>query len=118
MGYPGAAVYAATKDGLAAYGRSLRVALGAERNVLTVYPAPTRTQHARRYSPDNGREARRLPPEELAEGIFQAVQKRQAQYIPGAGNQAFAALGKLFPGLMNRAMKKTIYDPLRGRTFT
>ncbi len=118
VGYPGAAVYAATKDGLAAYARSLRVALGPARTVLTVYPGPTRTEHARRYSPDNGREARRLPPEELAEGIFQAVQNRQAQFIPGAGNQTFAALGKLFPGLMNRAMKKTIYDPLRGRTLT
>lgn len=118
VGYPGAAVYAATKDGLAAYARSLRVALGTERNVLTVYPGPTRTEHAKRYSPDNGREARRLPPETLADGIFQAVQKRQAQYIPGAGNQAFATLGKLFPGLMNRAMKKTIYDPLHGKTLT
>jgi hypothetical protein len=118
VGYPGAAVYAATKDGLAAYGRSLRVVLGKERNVLTVYPGPTRTEHARRYSPDNGREAYRLPPEALAEGIFQAVQKRQAQYIPGASNQLFALAGKLFPGLMNRAMKKTIYDPLQGRTLT
>ena len=118
VGYPGAAVYAATKDGLAAYGRSLRVALGTERNVLTVYPGPTRTAHARRYSPDNGREARRLPPEALADGIFQAVRNRRAIYIPGTGNQAFATLGKLFPGLMNRAMKKTIYDPLKGRTLT
>ena len=111
VGYPGAAVYAATKDGLAAYGRGLRVALGTERNVLTVYPGPTRTEHARRYSPDNGREARRLLPEALADGIFQAVQKRQAHYIPGTGNQAFATLGKLFPGLMNRAMKKPSTTP-------
>ena len=118
VGYPGAAVYAATKDGLAAYGRSLRVALGTARNVLTVFPGPTRTEHARRYSPDNGREARRLPPEVLADGIFQAVVQRQAHYIPGVGNKAFATLGKLFPRLMNRAMKKTIYDPLRGKTLT
>lgn len=118
VGYPGAAVYAATKDGLAAYGRSLRVGLGTGRNVLTVYPGPTRTAHARRYSPDNGRESRRLPPEALAEGIFQAVEKRQAHYIPGVGNKAFATLGKLFPNLMHRAMKKTIYDPLQGKTLT
>lgn len=117
VGYPGAAVYAATKDGLASYARSLRVALGTERNVLTVFPGPTRTAHARRYSPDNGREARRLPPEALADGIFTAVQKRQAQYMPGTGNRAFATLGKLFPRVMNRAMKRTIYDPLQGRTL-
>ncbi|MBE2220502.1 MAG: SDR family NAD(P)-dependent oxidoreductase [Anaerolineae bacterium] len=118
VGYPGAAVYAATKDGLAAYGRSLGAAFGRERHVLIVYPGPTRTEHARRYSPDNGRESRRLPPEQVAEGIFQAVQTRQTHYIPGVGNQLFAAAGKLFPGLMNRAMKKTIYDPLQGRTLT
>jgi short-subunit dehydrogenase len=118
VGYPGAAVYAATKDGLAAYGRSLRVALGTQRNVLTVYPGPTRTAHARRYSPDNSREARRFPPETVADGIFEAVQKRQSKYIPGVGNKIFAASGKLFPGLMNRAMKKTIYDLLQGRTLT
>ncbi len=117
VGYPGAAVYAATKDGLAAYARSIRVALGNERHVLTVYPGPTRTAHARRYSPDNGREARRQPPEELADGIYQAMAKRRTQYIPGAGNQLFATAGKLFPGLVNQVMKKTLYDSLDGKTF-
>jgi len=60
LSYPGAAVYAASKDGLASYARSLAVALAPQKmHVLTVYPGPTRTAHARRYSPDNSREARR-----------------------------------------------------------
>lgn len=115
VGYPGAAVYAASKDGLAAYARSLRVALGRAGHVLTVYPGPTRTAHARRYSPDNGREARRMPPELLAEGVFQAAQKRQSVYIPGAANRLFAQIGRLLPRLMDRVMRRLLYAPLRGR---
>jgi short-subunit dehydrogenase len=118
VGYPGAAVYAASKMGLAAYARSLRAALGRRAYVLTVYPGPTRTAHARRYSPDNGREAGRMPPEVVAEGIFQAVQKRrQSDFIPGAANRAFALIGRLLPGLMDKAMWRLLYAPLRGRTL-
>jgi len=66
-GYPGASVYAATKDGIACYARSLRVELKDERiRVLTVFPGPTRTAHARRYSPDNSREQARMDPDILA----------------------------------------------------
>ena len=117
VGYPGAAVYAASKDGLAAYARSLRVALGRSGQVLTVFPGPTRTAHARRYSPDNGREARRMPPEQLAEGIFHAFQQRQTLYIPGPGNRLFALMGRLLPRLMDTMMFRLLYTPLRGRTL-
>jgi short-subunit dehydrogenase len=117
VGYPGAAVYAASKDGLAAYARSLRLALAGSAHVLTVFPGPTRTAHARRYSPDNGREARRMPPEVVADGIFKAVHKRQALFIPGAGNRMFAFFGRLLPRLMDRVMRHLLYTPLRGRTL-
>ncbi len=112
VSYPGAAVYAASKDGIAAYARSLRVALGAKRNVLTVYPGPTRTDHARRYSPDNSRESARMPPEELAAGVFAAIKKRQQTFIPGINNRLFAAAGEIWPGGMEFAMRKTILDKL------
>lgn len=112
--YPGAAVYAASKDGLAAYARSLRVAL-AERqiNVLTVYPGPTRTAHARRYSPDNRREKRRMLPEHLAVLIDRAVQRRQATLVPGAANRLIAALGRAAPALTEHLMRITILDKLK-----
>lgn len=114
--YPGAAVYAASKDGLAAYARSLRAALARRKiNVLTVYPGPTRTAHARRYSPDNRRENRRMPPDRLAELIFAAVAKRQATLIPGAGNRLFARLGRLWPGLLDYAMRKTLLEKMANR---
>ena len=113
LGYPGASVYAATKDGLAAYARSVRVALaGAQVGVLVVYPGPTRTAHARQYSPDNRREQRRMPPETLADLIFAAVQERRSALIPGAGNRVAAGLGQLAPGLMGGIMRRTLYAPL------
>lgn len=113
VSYPGAASYAASKDGLAAYARSLAIALAPRGiHVLTVYPGPTRTAHARRYSPDNRREHRRMPPERLADLTYHAVLARQRTLIPGAGNRLFAALGTYAPWLTAYAMRKTLFEKL------
>lgn len=113
LGYPGAAVYAASKDGIAAYARSLGVALApAAIHVTTVFPGPTRTAHARRYSPDNRREHRRMSPDEVARAILQAVAHRQRRVIPGASNRVLARLGRVAPGAFDGIMKKTLYEPL------
>lgn len=109
VGYPGAAVYAATKDGLASYGRSLATAAPRPR-LLTVYPGPTRTAHARRYSPDNSREQTRMAPEVLAEQVVTAVQRGRRLLLPGTAAKVFAVLGYLAPALMGQAMKRTILD--------
>ena len=106
-GYPGASVYAATKDGLASYARSLSVALARQDiRVLTVFPGPTRTAHARRYSPDNSREEKRMAPEVLADRIFRAVEKRKRVLIPGFGNRIFAWMGFCFPEVTEALMRK------------
>ncbi len=109
-GYPGAAAYAASKDALASYARSLSVAL-APRNidVLTVFPGPTRTPHARRFSPDNSREGRRMSPERVADLIFGAVRKRKRILIPGLQNRAVAMASRIFPGLVERAFEKAVF---------
>lgn len=111
VGYPGAAVYAASKDAITSYARSLAAA-HPELHVLTVFPGPTRTAHARRYSPDNRREHRRMPPEQLARSVVAAVQARRRRLIPGRGNQLFAVLGRLLPSLTMRLMRKTILEKL------
>lgn len=112
-GYPGAVAYAASKDGIAAYARSLRVVLRQQGiNVLTVYPGPTRTAHARRYSPDNRREARRMPPERLASLIMAAVQQRQATLIPGFGNRIAALFGHYAPRLSEEMMRIALFAKL------
>jgi short-subunit dehydrogenase len=117
VSYPGAAVYAASKDGIASFARSLRVALaGAGHSVLTIYPGPTRTAHARRYSPDNRNEQRRMAPEQLAQQILRAVQRRQASLIPGLGNQTFALVGQWLPSVTGQLMRRMIFVKLRKGT--
>lgn len=116
VSYPGAAVYAATKDALALLVRSLRPSLApAGVNTLVVYPGPTRTAHARRYSPDNSREARRMPPEAVAAHIVAAMRARRPAVIPGLTNQLFAAAGVWVPGLVEAQMVRSLYRPLSER---
>ncbi len=118
VSYPGASAYAASKDGLAAYARNLSVALAdLPVHVTTVYPGATRTAHAHRYSPDNSRERRRMRPEVLADAIFEGVQTRQHQLIPGFGNRLAAFVGKHSPKLTERIMRKTIFNKLGERQF-
>jgi len=113
MSYPGAALYAATKDGLASYARSLAIAAAPQQqHVLTVFPGPTRTAHARRYSPDNRREAQRMPPETVASLIQAAVDAKQQRLIPGFANRGAALLGRLLPTVAETLMRRTIYDRL------
>ncbi len=109
--YPGAAVYAATKDGLAHYARSLDAALRPSGlSVLRVHPGPTRTAHAARYSPDNRREGRRMPPAVLAGHIVRAVERRQRVLIPGLANRLTALLGRWAPFVIEPIMKRALLD--------
>jgi short-subunit dehydrogenase len=118
VGYPGAAVYAASKDGLAAYARNLRIALKKQnQHVLVVFPGPTRTAHASRYSPNNARESKRMSSETLAMHIVRATEKRKDKLFPGAAG-VMAFFGLWFPTLAERIMKRSLFDILRGRTLT
>jgi len=97
----------------ASYARSLAVALAPQGiHVLTVYPGPTRTAHARRYSPDNSREARRMAPDALAAAVMRAVQRRRRVLVPGLGNQLLAVAGRWLPLLGEWAMRKTLWEKL------
>lgn len=111
VGYPGAICYAASKDGLVAFARSVS-ATSRSVKVLTVYPGPTRTAHARRYSPDNSREHRRMSPATLATRVARAVDAGQRHLIPGFGNKVFAVLGRVAPWLTTFIMRKTVFEKL------
>lgn len=115
LGYPGAAAYAASKDGLVSLARSLGVAMGAGRKTLVVYPGPTRTPHARRYSPDNRHEHRRMQPERVAKEILQALDQGQTHLIPGWNNRLAALLGWLFPETASRLMRHWLYRKIESR---
>lgn len=113
VAYPGASVYAASKDGLTSFARSLSAALHPEGiHVMTVFPGPTRTPHASQHSPDNSREEKRMPPEVLARKIKAALEQRRRRYVPGLANKLFAVAGKLFPRLVEGVMKRAIFDKL------
>ncbi len=113
VSYPGASVYGASKDGLALYARSLAVALKPRNiNVLTVFPGPTRTAHARRYSPDNSREQTRMSPDALAAQIYRATERRQRQLLPSLASRIVARLGLVTPRVTEWLMRKTIFEKL------
>ncbi len=111
MSYPGATVYAASKDGLELYGRALRSALRPHVAITTVFPGPTRTAHAVRYSPqnDDATVARRMDPDELARRI---IDHEGSRLLPGSLAKASAALGTLSPAVGGAVMRRTVYAGL------
>lgn len=110
--YPGAAVYAASKDGISSFARSLRKDLK-DIHVLTVYPGPTRTPHAAKYSPDNSNEEKRMLPEVLAKKIFNSVEQQKSSLVPSFMLQMFARAGTYFPYLTEQLMLKTLYNKMK-----
>ena len=117
-GYPGAAVYAATKAGIGSYARSLRRSLAPRAHVLEVCPGPMRTAHAARYSPHADREDSRLPPEDVAAAILQAVDRRQSLLIPGLANRVMARVGVHAPPVADAIMRRVLYAPIRATGFS
>lgn len=113
LGYPGAATYAATKAGLAALARSLGVALAdGGMNVITAFPGPTRTEHARRHAPPESGEDHRMSAGEVADQIMRAARKRRRTVIPGWRNRLGAVLGVIAPKVTEWALRKAIWDKL------
>lgn len=112
-GYPGAASYAASKDALAIYARSIRKPFAARgHHVMTVFPGPVRTEHAARHAPPGAKADRRMAPEELARRIVDAVGQGRAELWPGPGGIMMKVLARLFPGLLTAAMRKALFEKL------
>lgn len=112
MGYPGAAVYGASKDGVAAYAQSLQAAAFPHLRAMTIFPGPTRTAHARRYSPDNSREEARMLPAVLADKVFVAWQNGRSVLIPGFTNKMMAQLGHFFPAAASQLMRRLLLEKM------
>jgi len=117
VGYPGAAVYAATKAGLVGYAEGIRKECAAAQvHVSIVMPGPVRTAHARRYSPAGSPEERRTKPDTVAAAIQRGMEKRWGVTIPGVSARLFGLFGSAMPGLtallLRRALLDRIKDPL------
>lgn len=113
LGYPGAAVYAASKDAVAAYASSIRRPFRkAGVRVTTVFPGPTRTGHAAKHAPPGAKAERRMPPERLAGLILDAASRHRATLYPGAAAKAARLAGWLAPRTVTSAMRRAIFDRL------
>ena len=118
VGYPGAAVYAATKTGIALYAKSIRKPF-AKRGVgvLTVFPGPIRTEHAERHAPAGAKAAKRMAPEKLAKMIIKAAKGGKKELYPGSAAGLAKTLGGLAPNLMTKLMRRAIFDKLDKSTY-
>jgi NAD(P)-dependent dehydrogenase (short-subunit alcohol dehydrogenase family) len=112
VGYPGASVYAATKDGVVVFARSLRRTLRKSLNVRVqvAAPGPMDTDHAARHAPAAGKQGARIAPERVAALIWRS--RRRFMIVPGLRAQTASVLGRLFPGLAGQTMRRIIYDRL------
>ncbi|MEM9107402.1 MAG: SDR family NAD(P)-dependent oxidoreductase, partial [Pseudomonadota bacterium] len=112
-GYPGAAVYAASKDVLAVYARSIRKDLRRRGiHVMTVFPGPVRTAHAERHAPAGADASKRMEPAKIADAILKAAKRRKSVLYPGWQAKMGHVLGVLAPGWMTRFMHRTIFEKL------
>ena len=105
VGYPGASVYAGTKDGVAAYARCLQKPLARKGvRVLTVFPGPIRTDHAQLHAPEGADSSRRMEPDKLAAIILKASKTNKRVCYPGGGAKLAALIGTLAPVFATRQM--------------
>ena len=112
-GYPGAAVYAASKDALVAYAASVRRACAAMSvSVSVAYPGPLRTVHAARHAPPDADEARRMEPAVAARLILDGAYAGRRTIVPGNLNRLYAIAGRLLPRVATMAMRRLIYERL------
>ncbi|MEM7301654.1 MAG: SDR family NAD(P)-dependent oxidoreductase [Pseudomonadota bacterium] len=118
VGYPGASVYAASKDAIAIYSNSVRKRFRAERvHLMTVYPGPVKTGHAKRHAPSGADASKRMEPQELARRILDAAGKRKSELYPGLAAKGSHALGWLLPGSATKLMRRIIFDKLDRSEF-
>jgi len=112
-GYPGGAVYGASKDSLTVYAKSIRKDLAkAEIGVTTVFPGPLRTGHAARHAPPQASAERRMDPAVLAEMIIRAARQGDRVLYPGLPARAGRLMGTLLPRLTTRFMRRVIFEKL------
>lgn len=112
-GYPGAASYAASKDALAIFAKSMRAYAKTRGIGLTVaFPGPLRTDHAERHSPQGADASKRMQPAEAAQLILADALAGRKTSIPGAANRVFATIGRITPKPVTALMRRLIYSRL------
>jgi short-subunit dehydrogenase len=81
---------------------------------LTVaFPGPLKTDHAERHSPEGADDSKRMDPDQAARLMLADALAGKRNSIPGAGNRAFAVIGRLFPKPVTAVMRRLIYSRLK-----
>lgn len=113
-GYPGASSYAASKDALAVYAKSIRKAFKKSHgiSVTTAYPGPLKTDHAARHAPQGADAEKRMSPDEAAQLILADIRKGKSSALPGIAAKALAFVGRIAPKPLTFAMRMIIYRKL------
>lgn len=112
-GYPGAASYAASKDALAIYAKSIAKPFRQKGvRVTTAYPGPIRTPHAARHAPAGSGDKARMDPDRLALIILAAARSDKRTVLPGMVAKLTAVAGSLAPRLMTGIMRKVLFEKL------
>ena len=115
-GYPGASVYAASKDAVAAYAEAVRRPFRRRGvHVCAVFPGPLRTEHAERHAPPGANPERRMDPARAAHLIWK--HRKVPRLFPGMGARTAASLGRLAPETMTKVMRRVIFDKLDGEVW-
>jgi hypothetical protein len=112
-GYPGGAVYGASKDALAIYAKSIRAGLSRQGfKVTTVFPGPVRTDHAARHAPPEARAERRMDPDVLAGKIIRAAGLGKSVLYPGLPAKTGRIVGAVMPRRATRFIRRAIFEKL------
>lgn len=112
-GYPGAAAYAASKDALAIYARSVRKPFARHGvSVTLACPGPLKTEHAARHAPDGADETMRLEPAMAARIILDAAITGRRLIVPGRRARLVALAGRLRPRAVTRWMRRLVFERL------
>ena len=118
VGYPGASVYAATKDAIATYAKSVRKPFGKKGvRILSVFPGPIKTDHAEKYAPPGSKASKRMEPEVLAKMILKSARGKAKELYPGSTAYFGKLYGRLAPKMATKSMRKAIYEKLDGPIY-
>ncbi|MDF1600245.1 SDR family NAD(P)-dependent oxidoreductase [Mesorhizobium sp. YIM 152430] len=112
VGYPGASSYAATKDGITVFAKSLRRPLWKQNGVCVqiVAPGPMDTAHASEHSPRPNHRVGRIAPQVVAEAIWRS--RRRFAIVPGRRAILGALLGRLFPRTAGWLMRRILFEKM------
>lgn len=117
-GYPGASVYASTKDAIAIYAKSIiKPFSNLGISVSCVFTGPLKTEHAMRHSPKNASDENRMAPVEAAGLILPSILAGKSKVFNGYKTMAIAFAGWLMPPVVSYIMYNMLYKKLDKNVF-